>query len=247
MEMDSETNLGKMAEFATIDQLPRSVKTLATRADLTGFFMQLCADIGADSYMLVAVVSGHDKPELRIIASNWIYDAIQLIGDEFIVGLATSGLSAAPGMRAGPLQCSRAPQLPDLISGEQARLLDVLGHAEIFGLRLHVGKRRYFLLFSAAEDGSIDSGQLSRAQMRACYVLSQASEMLAAAAMQNPLSERERECLHWVSAGKTTDDVAMILGVSANTVNSYVTHAIQKFGASNRTMAMATAIRNGII
>ena len=58
-----------------------------------------------------------------------------------------------------PARCSAAArrELPDLISGEQARLLDVLGHAEIFGLRLHVGKRRYFLLFSAAEDGSIDT------------------------------------------------------------------------------------------
>ena len=38
-----------------------------------------------------------------------------------------------------------------MLTGEQARLLDVLGHAEIFSLKLHVGKRRYFLLFSAAE------------------------------------------------------------------------------------------------
>ena len=52
--------------------------------------------------------------------------------------------------------------------------------------------------------------------------------MLAAAAMQDPLSDRERECLFWVSEGKTTDEVALILGVSSNTVNSYVTHAIQK-------------------
>ncbi|RUY85729.1 LuxR family transcriptional regulator, partial [Mesorhizobium sp. M7A.F.Ca.CA.001.12.2.1] len=41
--------------------------------------------------------------------------------------------------------------------------------------------------------------------------------------------------------------VAVILGVSSNTVNSYITHAIQKFAASNRAMAIATAIRSGII
>ena len=44
-----------------------------------------------------------------------------------------------------------------------------------------------------------------------------------------------------------TDEVAVILGVSSNTVNSYITHAIQKFAASNRAMAIATAIRSGII
>ena len=88
---------------------------------------------------------------------------------------------------------------------------------------------------------------LQEAQIQSCYVLSQVPEMLEAAAMQDPLSDRERECLYWVSAGKTTDEVAVILGVSSNTVNSYVAHAIQKFGASNRAMAMATAIRSGII
>lgn len=39
----------------------------------------------------------------------------------------------------------------------------------------------------------------------------------------------------------------MILGVSSNTINSYITHAIQKLSASNRAMAIATAIRSGII
>ena len=68
-----------------------------------------------------------------------------------------------------------------------------------------------------------------------------------AAAAQDPLSDRERECLIWVSEGKTTDEVALILGVSGNTVNSYITHAIQKLSASNRAMAIATAIRSGII
>ncbi len=70
---------------------------------------------------------------------------------------------------------------------------------------------------------------------------------MRAAVTQDPLSDRERECLIWVSEGKTTDEVALILGVSANTVNSYVTHAIQKLSASNRAMAIATAIRSGII
>jgi DNA-binding CsgD family transcriptional regulator len=223
------------------------VRRLNSRADLTAFFTQLCSDIGADSYMLVTIVNGRDRPELRIIASNWIYDAIRLVGHEFIIDFCTSRYSAAPGIRAGALECSRAPDAPELLDGEQARLLDVLGHAEIFGLKLYAGKRRYFVLLSAGADGSIDIRKLPAAQMRACYGLSAAPDLLAAVAMQDPLSERERECLYWVSAGKTTDEVAMILGVSSNTVNSYVAHAIQKFGAKNRTMAMATAIRNGII
>jgi len=39
----------------------------------------------------------------------------------------------------------------------------------------------------------------------------------------------------------------VILGVSANTVNRYVLHATQKLSAANRTMAIAVAIRNGML
>ena len=236
-----------MTNLAVNDRPPDKATRLASRGDLTSFFMQLCTRLGADSYMLVALVNGQDRSEVRIVASNWIFDAIRLVGNEFIADLVESRLSAAPGTRVTALQCSKAPELPEVLTGETARLLDVLGHAEIFSLKLHVGKRRYFLLFSAGEPGVIAQETLQEAQLLSCYALSGVPDMLEAAAMENPLSERERECLYWVSAGKTTDEVAVILGVSSNTVNSYVAHAIQKFGASNRAMAMATAIRSGII
>jgi DNA-binding CsgD family transcriptional regulator len=209
--------------------------------------MQLAADIGADSYMLVAIVHDQDRNDARIVSSNWIFDAIELTGKRLIAGLAQSMLTAAPGIRPQPLLASQAPDASGLVTGEEARLLDVLGHAEIYSLRLNVGRQRLFVLFSAAVAGSINMTELMKAQLKCCYALSQIPQLLAQASMQDPLSDRERECLFWVSEGKTTDEVAVILGVSSNTVNSYITHAIQKFSASNRAMAIATAIRSGII
>lgn len=217
---------------------------LASRGDLTAFLMQLAGSIGADSYMLLAIVHDQTRLSARIVASNWIFDAIELIGQRLIATLAQGPLNAAPGTRPQPLLATRAP---GSVSGEEAKLLDVLGHAELYSLRLNVGRQRLFLLLSSAETGRIEQAALASAQMRCCYALSQIPQLLAEAAMQDPLSDRERECLFWVSEGKTTDEIAVILGVSSNTVNSYITHAIQKFSASNRTMAIATAIRSGII
>lgn len=209
--------------------------------------MDLCATIGADNYMLVAIVQDQDKIDARIVSSNWVFDVIELIGKPLIARLAQGPLTAAPGVRPRPLLASSAPDAPGLVSGEEARLLHVLGHAEIYSQRLNVGRQRLFALFSAAAADSIDLTELMKAQLKCCYALSQIPQLLAQAAMQDPLSDRERECLFWVSEGKTTDEVAVILGVSSNTVNSYITHAIQKFSASNRAMAIATAIRSGII
>lgn len=218
----------------------------ASHGDLTAFLMQLTATVGADCYMLVAVLHDQDRSDARIIASNWIYDAIQLAGHRLIAKLAESPFAASPGGRPQGIVTANAPALEG-ISGEDAKLLDVLGHSEIYALKVNVGRQRLFLLFSAASIARIDLAALIQAQFECCYGLSRMQGVLGAVAMQDPLSDRERECLFWVSEGKTTDEVALILGVSSNTVNSYITHAIRKFSASNRAMAVATAIRSGII
>ena len=220
---------------------------LTCRGDLTAFLMQLSAAIGGDSYMLLALVHDQTRLNARIVASNWIFDAIELVGQRLIATLAQDPLNTAPGTRPRPLVAAQAPQTGGLVSGEEAKMLSVLGHAELYSLRLNVVRQRLFLLFSAAEPGSLDATALAWAQMQCCYALSQIPELLAEASMQDPLSDRERECLFWVSEGKTTDETALILGVSSNTVNGYITHAIQKLSASNRAMAIATAIRSGII
>jgi DNA-binding CsgD family transcriptional regulator len=219
---------------------------LATRGDLTTFLMDLTAEIGADAYMLVAILHDQDQNTARILASNWIHDAIELVGHRLIASLAQAPATAL-GSRPRSVVVAEAPALPGLLTGEETKLLDVLGHREIFPLRLQAGRHRYFLLFSAEEPERIDQAALTGAQMRCCYALSQIPGLLRAAVAQDPLSDRERECLIWVSEGKTTDEVALILGVSGNTVNSYITHTIQKLSASNRAMAIATAIRSGII
>jgi DNA-binding CsgD family transcriptional regulator len=230
-------------------QLLRSgvASRLASRGDLTGFMMAQCRQIHADSYMLVAVLHDQDRHDVRIVASNWIYDTIQLVGHQVVAAMAQSSFAVLPGLRPRPIVTRRAPALAGVLNGEEARLLDVLDHAELYALKLNAGRKHLVVLFSAAEPGQIDPSTLTATQMRCCYALSQVPDLVAAAAQQDPLSDRERECLYWVSEGKTTDEIATILGVSSNTVNSYVAHAIQKFSASNRAMAVATAIRSGII
>jgi DNA-binding CsgD family transcriptional regulator len=236
--------------MASIDKqirVPAGATRPASSGDLTAFLMALCGQIGADNYMLVAVINDSDRSDLRIIASNWVYDAVQLVGPQLIGAIVRSEHAVPPGCRPRAITTYEAPSLPGVLSGEDARLLDVLGHGEIYPLRLHVGRQKLYVLFSTEMPGRLVAEDLMRAQMRCCYVLSQVPDLIAETAQQDPLSDRERECLYWVSEGKTTEDVALILGVSANTVNGYVTHAMQKFSASNRAMAVATAIRSGII
>ena len=214
-----------------------------TRGSLSSLMRRVCADIGADGYLLVEPSVERGPKALRIIASNWIYDALEDLGCDAIFDIIESGHAAGAGETPLPLPAA----LPFLSLRERLALREH-GHVELYLQRLCVGGRAVFALFSAVAPRGIDAAMLASAHMMCCYAL--AGHLAAPDAGRSPpgaLSDRQRECLKWVSEGKTTDEVALILGVSSNTVNSYVAHAIQKFGASNRAMAIATAIRSGVI
>ncbi|SEQ48562.1 transcriptional regulator, LuxR family [Devosia sp. YR412] len=57
------------------------------------------------------------------------------------------------------------------------------------------------------------------------------------------LSEREREVVTWLAAGKTADDVSCILRISPRTVHAHIAAAGHKFGTSNSTHTVVEAIR----
>lgn len=61
------------------------------------------------------------------------------------------------------------------------------------------------------------------------------------------LSSREIECLRWAAAGKSGDEIAIILGISAYTVASYFKSAARKLDAVNRVQAIARALRMKLI
>lgn len=61
------------------------------------------------------------------------------------------------------------------------------------------------------------------------------------------LSPRERECMHWVAAGKSDWEIAEILTLSHKTVHNTVERAKQKLGVPTRVQAVVAAIRIGLV
>ncbi len=55
------------------------------------------------------------------------------------------------------------------------------------------------------------------------------------------LSERERQVLGWVAAGKTNWEIAQILAISPRTVQKHLEHVFDKFGVGNRLAAVVCA------
>ena len=61
------------------------------------------------------------------------------------------------------------------------------------------------------------------------------------------LTDREVDCLNWTAAGKTSAEIAEILGLSEHTVNHYLNRSAKKLDTVNRTQAVAKALRIGLI
>lgn len=65
--------------------------------------------------------------------------------------------------------------------------------------------------------------------------------------LTDTLTDREIDCLNWTAAGKTSAEIAEILGLSEHTVNHYLNRATKKLDTVNRTQAVAKALRIGLI
>jgi DNA-binding CsgD family transcriptional regulator len=61
------------------------------------------------------------------------------------------------------------------------------------------------------------------------------------------LTPRETEVLTWVGRGKTSAEIATILGVSTRTVDFHCAQAMGRLDVMNRTQAVAKAIAEGLI
>src|SRR5229473_761985 len=61
------------------------------------------------------------------------------------------------------------------------------------------------------------------------------------------LTAREVEVLQHIAGGNRNQDIAQQLFISEETVKVHVKHIMEKLGASDRTQAVAIAIRRGII
>jgi DNA-binding CsgD family transcriptional regulator len=61
------------------------------------------------------------------------------------------------------------------------------------------------------------------------------------------LSRRQAECLAWVEQGKSSPEIAIILGLSARTVEAYIERACEKLGVRTRIQAVVRARRDGLL
>jgi DNA-binding NarL/FixJ family response regulator len=102
-----------------------------------------------------------------------------------------------------------------------------------------------YLLKSMSSDLIVET--IRRVYTGKRYVAPEIAAQLAEHMGEETLSPRETEVLRLVSDGNRNQDIAVKLFISEETVKIHVRHILEKLNASDRTQAVAIALRRGII
>jgi DNA-binding CsgD family transcriptional regulator len=61
------------------------------------------------------------------------------------------------------------------------------------------------------------------------------------------LTARQRECLQWVLAGKSSWEIGEIVGIAERTVNFHIEEACKRLNVQTRQQAVIEAVIQGLI
>lgn len=137
-------------------------------------------------------------------------------------------------------------------SASTAEASTIENEARAFGL----GEGVAFPMYDASSWQAVislataDKCDLEKRSIADLYLLSLYCKMAAcdllpgSTVRQAFLSTREQEVLQWISAGKSSWEVSVILSISEGTVTQHLAKIRAKMGVNNTTHAVATAIRN---
>lgn len=149
--------------------------------------------------------------------------------------------------------------VPDEVRGGGGRSLvaEAARHGIGNGLTIPIhGPQSAFAVMSIMVGGKRGGGRLARQrdalQMQAIRFHERAAPLFmelasAKGGTRLRLTPRERECLEWVALGKSTWEIASILGVESSAVTFHIENAKRKLNVANRTHAVVVAVVRGLI
>ncbi|MEW7007086.1 MULTISPECIES: helix-turn-helix transcriptional regulator [unclassified Lentilitoribacter] len=189
--------------------------------------------VGAAGYLLLRYGTTEDN----VVSSNWPYDLAKEFGRSIIDEYFNVG------------------QIPERVQVFEPEFLDIengiqvpVGYSKnVCVMPLTCGDNYYVLSFLFQENASYSYDRLRDVVFAAAYHVVEFETHSTASQHYNDLTEREMECLSWISKGKTSDEIALIIGISRNTVNNYITSIMNKTATKSRAEAVAEAVRSELI
>lgn len=201
----------------------------------------------------VSVLIVDDHPVVRegLCAMIAAEADMQVVGD---VGTGGEALAIIPKLR--PMVVLMDLLLPDMHGSEVIKRVCSRGSDTAFiALTSLVGDEEIYRVIEAGARGYMFKDMARKELVQAIravakgrrYMPAQVGIAIAENLPRPGLSDREIEVLQHVAAGRRNKEIAHQLGISEATINAHVKHILEKLHASDRTQAVTTALRRGII
>jgi DNA-binding CsgD family transcriptional regulator len=192
-----------------------------------------CQYIGATGYLLARENGMEDS----VISSNWPYDLAKVFGN----AISSEGIDAP---QPSPSYLIFEPSFIEAV--ERFKVPDIYSR-DICVLPITCGEQKYMIAFLFPNNSSHSQDRLRDAGLACSYYLAEFASFGGVENQHAELTEREMECLAWIARGKTSDEIALIIGISRNTVNNYITSIMNKTATKSRAEAVAEAVRGQLI
>jgi two-component system response regulator DesR len=176
------------------------------------------------------------EPDLDVVAEASRGDHVEALARQHQPDVALldiempglDGLAAAAALRAAVPAC-------------KVLMLTTFGRPGYLRRAMEAGACGFLVKDGPAED----LGAAIRRAVNGERVIDPALAAAALSAGPNPLTPREADVLRAAQDGATIAAIANRIALSEGTVRNYLSSAIQKTGARNRTEALRRAIENG--
>jgi DNA-binding NarL/FixJ family response regulator len=202
---------------------------------------------------MIGILSVDDHPLLR----EGIAALVNAESDMKLVAEAANGQEAIEKFRLHQPDVTLMDlQMPSL-NGIEAiiGIRSEFPNARIIVLTTYAGDVQVLRAIKAGARGYVLKGHVIRELLNTIRVVHAGQKRippdlaaeLADHAGDDQLSPREIDVLRLIAAGNANKQIAGRLGIAEDTVKSHVTNILSKLGANDRTHAVTTALRRGLI
>jgi DNA-binding CsgD family transcriptional regulator len=193
--------------------------------------------VGASHYLLARADLVQEAGLDFVVSSDWPFDLVTNLAHTFVGGFARA-TEIEKCMQLFQPHFALLPDSADAPDGASRQYCSLM---------FNIGRSRLVLMFLFDDGFILSQERLRDVGLLSAYFTSFLQCGATKADRDFELTDRELECLFWIAEGKTSDEIAMILGISRNTINNYITSVMRKTATKTRSEAIAFAVRNNLV